>query len=83
MGVIYSSYGSYAAGLALLAAVAAAAMVFTATTVRRATQHPVPATAAGHTGEGNGVSEPDAHDGGLEGGRDGELDGGRDGRREK
>jgi len=50
MGVIYSSYGSYAAGLALLAAVAAAAMVFTATTVRRATQHPVPATAAGHTG---------------------------------
>jgi MFS transporter, NNP family, nitrate/nitrite transporter len=50
MGVIYSSYGSYAAGLALLAAVAAAAMVFTATTVRRTTQHPVPATAAGHTG---------------------------------
>jgi MFS transporter, NNP family, nitrate/nitrite transporter len=50
MGVIYSSYGSYAAGLALLAAVAAAAMVFTATTVRRVTQHPVPATAAGHTG---------------------------------
>jgi MFS transporter, NNP family, nitrate/nitrite transporter len=50
MGVIYSSYGSYAAGLALLAAVAAAAMVFTATTVRRTTQRPVPATAAGHTG---------------------------------
>jgi len=50
MGVIYSSYGSYAAGLALLAAVAAAAMIFTATTVRRATQRPVPATAAGNTG---------------------------------
>jgi MFS transporter, NNP family, nitrate/nitrite transporter len=50
MGVIYSSYGSYAVGLALLAAVAAAAMVFTATTVRRATQRPVTATAAGHTG---------------------------------
>ena len=50
MGVIFSSYGSYAAGLALLAAVAAAATVFTATTVRRATQRPVTATAAGHTG---------------------------------
>jgi NNP family nitrate/nitrite transporter-like MFS transporter len=50
MGVIYSNYGSYAAGLALLAAVAAAAMVFAATTVRRATHRPVTATAAGHIG---------------------------------
>jgi MFS transporter, NNP family, nitrate/nitrite transporter len=35
MGAIYSAYGSYAVGLALLAVVAAAAAVFTATTVRR------------------------------------------------
>ncbi|MFI0408361.1 MFS transporter [Actinomadura sp. 3N508] len=36
MGSIYGAYGSYAAGLGLLAIVAAAAAVFTATVVRRA-----------------------------------------------
>jgi NNP family nitrate/nitrite transporter-like MFS transporter len=36
MGVVYGSSGSYALGLALLAVVAAAALVFTATAVRRA-----------------------------------------------
>ncbi|TDB89338.1 MFS transporter [Actinomadura sp. KC216] len=36
MGSIYGAYGSYAAGLALLAVVAAGAAVFTATVVRRA-----------------------------------------------
>ena len=35
MGSIYSQFGSYAIGLALLAVVAAAAVLFTATTVRR------------------------------------------------
>jgi NNP family nitrate/nitrite transporter-like MFS transporter len=36
MGIVYGSSGSYALGLALLAVVAAAALVFTATAVRRA-----------------------------------------------
>jgi NNP family nitrate/nitrite transporter-like MFS transporter len=36
MGTVYGSAGSYALGLALLAVVAAAALVFTATAVRRA-----------------------------------------------
>ncbi|WP_165986269.1 MFS transporter [Streptomyces sp. YIM 98790] len=46
MGAVYGSWGSYAAGLALLMLVAAAALVFTQTRVRRAAPErevPVPA----------------------------------------
>ena len=39
MGAIYSGYGSYGAGLALLAAVAVAGVVFTAVAVQRAVHH--------------------------------------------
>jgi NNP family nitrate/nitrite transporter-like MFS transporter len=52
MGAIYGAYSSYALGLALLSLVAAAALVFTATAVRKA-------SAAGRVPAGN-VSAPGA-----------------------
>ena len=71
MGVIFSSYGSYAAGLALLAAVAAAATVPHGH--HRAPRNAAPGDGRGcraHRVTGNDVSEPGAHDGGR-GGRAG------------